>query len=102
MWLDDYTSDLSSDDDFRADLEDIWSQMQPLYEHIHAYVRYKFREHWGEERFGADEPIPAHIFGNMWAQSWKNVFKIVSPFPNVSSPLDEVNANLVKQVPTPT
>ena len=34
----------------------------------------------------------------MWAQTWENAFKIVSPFPNVTNPLDEVNEALVKQV----
>jgi len=37
-------------------------------------------------------------FGNMWAQTWENAFKIVSPFPNVTNPLDEVNEALIKQV----
>jgi len=36
--------------------------------------------------------------GNMWAQTWENVFKIVSPFTNVTNPLDEVNEALIKQV----
>jgi peptidyl-dipeptidase A len=25
------------------------------------------------------EPIPAHLLGNMWAQSWGNVFELVAP-----------------------
>jgi hypothetical protein len=39
-------------------------------------------------------------FGNMWAQTWENAFKIVSPFSNVTNPLDEVNEALVAQVYT--
>ena len=34
----------------------------------------------------------------MWAQTWENAFKIVSPFPDVTNPLDEVNEALVNQV----
>ena len=41
MWLQDYTDDLPAGADFRADLEDIWQTMRPLYEKIHAYIRYK-------------------------------------------------------------
>ena len=40
--------------------------------------------------------MPAHIFGNMWAQEWQNTLKIITPFANVTNPLDEVNENLVK------
>ena len=36
----------------------------------------------------------------MWAQTWENAFKIVSPFSNVTNPLDEVNEALVEQVQT--
>ena len=43
-----------------------------------------------------DAPMPAHIFGNMWAQEWQNTLKIITPFANVTNPLDEVNENLVK------
>ena len=38
------------------------------------------------------------IVGNMWAQTWQNTLSIVTPFPNVTNPLDEVNENLVEQV----
>jgi hypothetical protein len=34
----------------------------------------------------------------MWAQTWENAFKIVSPFTNVTNPLEEVNEALVAQV----
>ena len=26
------------------------------------------------------EPIPAHLFGNMWAQSWGNLFSRIQPY----------------------
>ena len=26
-----------------------------------------------------DKPIPAHLLGNMWAQSWGNIYDIVAP-----------------------
>ena len=33
----------------------------------------------------------------MWAQHWNNALKIVTPFPNVTNPLDEVNEALIEQ-----
>ena len=43
--------------------------------------------------------LPHPFLGNMWAQTWQNTLSIVTPFPNVTNPLDEVNENLVEQVP---
>ena len=28
-------------------------------------------------------PIPAHLLGNMWAQSWENVYPLVEPYPGL-------------------
>ena len=41
----------------------------------------------------AGKPIPAHLFGNMWAQQWDAVYSLLEPYPGVS-PLD-VDAGLV-------
>ena len=88
------------DQDFQNDLEDIWKQMQPIYETLHGYTRYKFRKYWGEDKIGEKDPLPAHIFGNMWAQSWDNTLSILQPFNNVSNLtiLNEVNSALQEQV----
>ena len=60
--------------------------------------RYKLRQTaWGE-RFGEADPIPAHLSGNMWAQSWENIYDLVAPFPEEPNPLDEVDEQLVVQV----
>ena len=88
------------DKDFQSDLEGIWSQMQPIYEKVHGYARYKFRTHWGEDKIGEKDPLPAHIFGNMWAQSWDNTLSILEPFTGVTNTtiLSEVNTALKDQV----
>lgn len=31
-----------------------------------------------------NEKIPAHLLGNMWAQSWVNLYDRIKPFPNAS------------------
>ena len=60
--------------------------------------RYKLRQTaWGE-RFGETDPIPAHLSGNMWAQSWENIYDLVAPYPDAPNPLDEVDEQLVMQV----
>jgi peptidyl-dipeptidase A len=65
-------------DEFARELDRLWEQVRPLYLSLHAYVRWKLREKYGDavpER----GPIPAHLLGNMWAQSWDNVYPLVAP-----------------------
>jgi peptidyl-dipeptidase A len=65
-------------DEFARELDRLWEQVKPLYVSLHAYVRWKLREKYGDavpER----GPIPAHLLGNMWAQTWDNVYPLVAP-----------------------
>ncbi|MBI2189136.1 MAG: M2 family metallopeptidase [Acidobacteria bacterium] len=63
---------------FSAELDRLWSQLRPLYLSLHAYVRTKLRERYGD-RVPAGGPIPAHLVGNIWAQDWSNVYDLVAP-----------------------
>ena len=65
-------------DEFARELDRLWEQVRPLYVSLHSYVRWKLREKYGDavpER----GPIPAHLLGNMWAQTWDNVYPLVAP-----------------------
>jgi len=98
MWLTGYTRDLDQDTDFKDDLENLWTQMRPLYLNVHAYIRWRLRQHWGEDNMPDPKAaIPAHLFGNMWAQEWQDIFDLVSPYPDEPNPLVEVDANLIAQ-----
>ncbi|XP_061410805.1 angiotensin-converting enzyme-like [Lethenteron reissneri] len=70
---------------FEADLERIYEELKPLYLNLHAYVRRKLYQHYGEKHIDLKGPIPAHLLGNMWAQSWNNLNSLVAPFPNAPS-----------------
>ncbi|MFQ5551798.1 MAG: M2 family metallopeptidase [Gemmatimonadales bacterium] len=76
MWRSNYDMDA---DDFRAELDRLWGQVRPLYEQLHCYVRGELAEFYGNDVVAQNGPIPAHLLGNMWAQSWTNVFDIVAP-----------------------
>ncbi|NXC02997.1 ACE enzyme, partial [Orthonyx spaldingii] len=69
---------------FEEDLERLYLQMQPLYLHLHAYVRRALYKIYGAEHINLKGPIPAHLLGNMWAQSWSNIFELVTPFPDAT------------------
>ena len=66
-------------DAFAKEVDRLWEQVKPLYVSLHAYVRNKLREHYGPDALPADGPIPAHLLGNMWAQSWDNLYPILAP-----------------------
>nr|CAD7196975.1 unnamed protein product [Timema douglasi] len=79
-WLMDYESP-----DFQKQVVRLWEQIEPLYKELHAYVRRKLRETYGEEIVSRNGPIPAHLLGNMWAQKWGNVLELTVPYPNASA-----------------
>jgi len=72
-------------DTFKQEMEATWQGLKPLYEQLHAFVRYKLRSHYGGDVVKETGPIPAHLLGNMWAQSWSSIADILTPFPSKPS-----------------
>jgi len=65
-------------DDFAKELDRLWDQVRPLYLSLHAYVRSRLHEKYGD-LVPATGPIPAHLLGNLWAQDWSNIYPLVAP-----------------------
>ena len=65
-------------DAFAGELDRLWEQVRPLYMSLHAYVRARLREKYGDA-VPASGPIPAQLLGNMWAQEWDNIYPLVAP-----------------------
>jgi peptidyl-dipeptidase A len=76
MWRSNY--DMPADD-FAKELDRLWGQVKPLYDDLHCYVRSELGEEYGTDKVPQDKPIPAHLLGNMWAQSWGNIYDVVAP-----------------------
>jgi len=55
---------------FEAEVDRLFNQMKPLYEQLHCYTRRKLNLMYGDKVAPKAGPIPAHLTGNMWAQSW--------------------------------
>ena len=70
---------------FIEEMEETWFGLKPLYEQLHAYVRHKLNKHYGSDIVSDTDALPAHLLGNMWAQSWNNIDDIVRPYPNKPS-----------------
>lgn len=64
--------------DFAKELDRLWEQVRPLYTSLHAYVRWKLREKYGDA-VPASGPLPAWLLGNIWAQDWSNIYPLVQP-----------------------
>jgi peptidyl-dipeptidase A len=75
MWRSNYDME---PDQFSAEMERLWLQVKPLYDSLHTYVRAKLRQKYGDA-VPATGPIPAHLLGNMWSQTWGNIYDIVKP-----------------------
>ena len=56
-------------DQFAAEMDRVWEQLRPLYLALHAYVRGQLAKKYGKDVVPANGPIPAHLLGNIWAQS---------------------------------
>ncbi|WP_282132025.1 M2 family metallopeptidase [Pseudoalteromonas aliena] len=76
MWRSKY--DMPADD-FTTELDRIWGQVKPLYNSLHCHVRAKLGEKYGTDKVPQNQPIPAHLLGNMWAQAWGNIYDVVAP-----------------------
>jgi peptidyl-dipeptidase A len=66
-------------DEFAREVDRLWLQVKPLYDALHAHVRARLAETYGRDKVPADGPIPAHLLGNMWSQSWDNLYPLVGP-----------------------
>ncbi len=58
---------------FEKDLDRLWSEVKPFYDQLHCYVRGQLNKKYGNAVVAQEGPIPAHLLGNMWAQSWGNI-----------------------------
>jgi peptidyl-dipeptidase A len=65
-------------DEFSAGLDRLWEQVKPLYVQLHTYARWKLREKYGAA-VPEKGPLPAHLMGNVWAQSWDNLYPWLAP-----------------------
>src|SRR5438128_728450 len=65
-------------DEFTKELDRLLDEVRPLYLDLHAYVRRKLGEKYGDI-VPASGPIPADLLGNIWAQDWSNIYPLVAP-----------------------
>ncbi len=64
-------------DQFVLYMNKVWGQVKPLYQELHCYVRTKLNETYGDQIQPLNKPIRADLLGNMWAQSWGNIYPLL-------------------------
>lgn len=75
MWRESY-----EDENFVANVDAMWKEVEPLYNELHTYVKRKLQKIYGVKMDKDSDLIPAHLLGNMWAQSWVNLYERIKPF----------------------
>ncbi len=76
MWLSGYDMPPA---EMEAEVQRLWSQVAPLYDELHCYVRAELNKEYGDAVQPATGPIRADLLGNMWAQQWSGIYDIVAP-----------------------
>ena len=76
MWRSNYDM---GPDEFAAEMDRLWEQVRPLYEQLHCFVRGQLSGRYGADTVPPQGAIPAHLLGNMWAQSWGNLYDRIMP-----------------------
>ena len=62
---------------FLNETDRVWEEVKPLYEALHCHVRNKLNSEYGDDIVPLDGPLPVHVLGNMWGQSWSNIYDLV-------------------------
>jgi peptidyl-dipeptidase A len=71
-------------DEFSKVATHLWEQVKPLYDELHCYTRSRLQKNYGVDKVPEGKPIPAHLLGNMWAQTWGEIYPLVEPYKGVN------------------
>ena len=64
-------------EEFLNETDRVWDEVKPLYDALHCHVRAKLNDHYGDDVISKTGPLPVHMLGNMWGQSWSNIYDLV-------------------------
>jgi len=71
--------------DFEKEAARLYDQVRPLYKNLHCYARGRLAKKYGKDKVPDGKPVPAQLFGNMWAQQWNRVYDdLLKPYPAAS------------------
>lgn len=82
--------------DLEEQFEAIYAKLTKIYRLLHSYVRKKLKEMYPHKIDENLSVLPAHVFGDMYAQQWHNLFEDIKPYKN--KPLLDVTKAMVHKV----
>ncbi|EFN63834.1 Angiotensin-converting enzyme, testis-specific isoform [Camponotus floridanus] len=90
--------------DLESMFEEMYQRVEPLYRLLHAVVRFRLAKLYPDV-VDVSLPIPAHLLGNLWSQSWEALIDIVFPnytaiMPNLTNSMIQENYNVIKMIET--
>jgi len=86
LWFSQY--DMPADE-FLDETDRVWEELKPLYDALHCHVRDELSNYYGEDIVSKTGSLPAHVLGNMWGQSWSNIYDLVyTPSSSSNSKID--------------
>jgi len=85
LWFSQYDMPAS---EFSETVDKVYEDLKPLYEALQCHVRAELNEYYGDEIVPNEGSIPAHLLGNMWAQSWANIYDIAYQEEAVGKPIN--------------
>merc|ERR1711881_167793 len=91
LWMEPYETD-----NFDKQMEKLWQTILPYYEKLHAYIRRKLFNKFGEKVINLQGPIPAHLLGDLWAQNFRGIYDIAEPY-SQANPLPDATPGMIAQ-----
>ena len=85
LWFSQYDMPAS---EFSETVDRVYEDLKPLYEALQCHVRAELNDFYGDEVVENEGSIPAHILGNMWAQSWANIYDIAYQEESTGKPIN--------------
>ncbi|KAK0175774.1 hypothetical protein PV327_009498 [Microctonus hyperodae] len=78
----------------------LWLSIKPLYELLHAVVRFQLRKLYPGVILSATAPIPAHLIGDLWSVNWQSLADIILPqfYINITNILIKKNYTVSKMI----
>ena len=63
---------------FLEETDRVWEEVKPLYEALHCHVRSQLNADYGDEIVPPRRAASGSSnLGNMWGQSWSNIYDLV-------------------------
>ncbi|XP_011864437.1 PREDICTED: angiotensin-converting enzyme-like [Vollenhovia emeryi] len=90
--------------DLESVFEEMYRQVEPLYRLLHAVVRFRLAKLYPDV-VDTSLPIPAHLLGNLWSQSWEALIDVVFPnyttiMPSLTDSMTQENYSVIKMIKT--